>query len=78
MLESIIFPSYESLISHAFPGSARTNAMSIVKHALGPATHKSMVVEVKSSPAFSLMMDESTDRGVNNHVGKGIAHSDNE
>ena len=64
MLESIIFYHLPAVISHAYPGSARTNAMSIVKHALGPATHKSMVAEVKSSPAFSLMMDESTDRGV--------------
>ena len=41
---------------------ARTKATSVVKHAIGPAVHKDVVASVKASPAFSLMMDESTEK----------------
>ena len=60
-----------AVISHAFPDSkiatevkcARTKSTCIVKHALGPAAHEAMVTGVTYSPAFSLLMDKSTDRG---------------
>ena len=65
------------VICHAFPDSkiasevkcARTKATSVVKHAIGLAVHKYLVSSVKASPAFSLMMDESTDRGDVKRVG---------
>ena len=71
-----------AVISHAFPDSkiareircARTKATSVVKHALGPAAHRSMIEEVKSSPAFSIMMDESTDRSDVKRVGMLIRY----
>ena len=66
-----------AVISHAFPDSkiarevkcARTKTTCIVKHALGPAAHENMTVGVMTSPAFSLLMDESTDRGDVKRVG---------
>ena len=44
----------------------RSNALgqTVVKHAIAPATNKSMISMVNPSPAFSLLMDVSTDRGV--------------
>ena len=59
------------LISHAFPDSkiakevkcARTKTTAVIKHALAPAAHKNLISKVSTSPAFSLLMDESTDRG---------------
>ena len=62
---------------HAFPDSkiasevkcARTKATSVVKHSIGPAVHKDKVACAKASPVFSLMMDESTDRGDVKRVG---------
>ena len=38
----------------------------MVKNAIAPAAHRMMISNVKNSPAFSLLMDESTDRGVEN------------
>ena len=35
-----------------------------MKHAIAPAVHKTMISMINLSPAFSLLMDESTDRGV--------------
>ena len=52
------------LLSHAFPDSKIAKSTAVVKHAIAPATHKSMISMVNLSPAFSLLMDESTDRGV--------------
>ena len=73
-----------AVISHAFPDSkiarevkcARTKSTCIVKHALGPAAHEVMVAGVKASPAFSLLMDESTDRGDVKRVGMLIRYYD--
>ena len=72
------------VICHAFQGSkiasevkcSRTKATSVVKHAIGPAVHKDMVASVKASPAFSLTMDESTDRGDVKRVGILISFYD--
>ena len=54
----------------ANPDPARIKSTAIVKHALTPAMHKAMITDVLISPAFSLMMDESTDRG--EQKGEGI------
>ena len=70
-LPFLLMDHLPGVICHAFPDSkiasevkcARTKATSVVKHTIGPAVHKDMVASVKASPAFSLMMDESTDRG---------------
>ena len=70
-LPFLLMDHLPGVICHAFLDSkiasevkcARTKATSVVKHAIGPAVHKDMVASVKASPAFSLMMDESTDRG---------------
>ena len=78
-LPFLLMDHLPGVICHAFPDSkivhvsevncARTKATSVVKHAIGPAVYKDMVVSVKASPAFSLMMDESTDRGDVKRVG---------
>ena len=69
-LPYLLMDHLPDVICHAFLDSkvarevkcARTKATSVVKRATGPAVHKNMVASVKSSPAFSLMIDESTDR----------------
>ena len=72
------------VIVHAFPDNkvakevkcARTKSTAIVKHALAPAVHKAMITNVLASPAFSLMMDESTDRGEKKREGTLIRYFD--
>ena len=72
------------VIVHAFPDSkiakevkcARTKSTAIDKHALAPAMHKAMIADVLISPAFSLMMDESTDRGEQKREGTLIQYYD--
>ena len=68
-LPFLLMDHLPGVIVHAFPDSkvakevkcARTKSTAIVKHALAPAVHKAMITNVLASPAFSLMMDESTD-----------------
>ena len=43
---------------------ARTKSTAVIKNALAVAAHNIMIAKVKNSPEFSLLMDESTDRGV--------------
>ena len=58
------------MLTHAFPDSkiakelkcARTKSTAVVKSAIAPVTNKMMISKANSSPAFSLLMDESTDR----------------
>ena len=72
------------LIVHAFPDSkiakevkcARTKSTAVVKHALAPAMHKAIIADVLISPAFSLMMDESTDSGEQKREGTLIRYYD--
>ena len=83
-LPFLLMDHLPGVIFHAFPDRkiakevkcATTKATSVVKHAIGPAVHKSMVESVMSSPAFSLMMDESTDRGDVKRVGMLIRYYD--
>ena len=68
-LPFLLMDHLPGVIVHAFSDSkiakevkcARTKSTAIVKHALAPAVHKDMIADVLASPAFSLMMDESTD-----------------
>ena len=55
---------------------ARTKSTAIVKHAIAPANHKRNddFSKVTLSPAFSLLLDESTDRGVTKHEGTLIRY----
>lgn len=66
-LPFLLMDHLPALIVHAFPDSkiakevkcARTKSTAVI----APAMHKAMIADVLVSPAFSLMMDESTDRG---------------
>ena len=72
------------LLSHAFPDSkiakevkcARTKSTAVVKNAIAPASRKMMLSKVNLSLAFSLLMDESTDRGVKKREGTLIRYYD--
>ena len=72
------------VLSHAFPDSkitkevmcARTKSTAVVKHGIAPAVHKIMISMVNILPAFSLLMDESTDRGVVKREGTLIRYCD--
>jgi len=72
------------LLSHAFPDSkiakefkcARTKSTAVVKHAIAPVAHKMMISKATLSPAFSILMDESTDRGVKKREGTLIRYYD--
>ena len=83
-LPFLVMDHLPGLLSHAFPDSkiakevkcARTKSTAVVKHAIAPASHKSMISMVSLSPAFSLLMDESTDRGVVKREGTLIRYYD--
>ena len=83
-LPFLLMDHLPGLLSHAFPDSkiakevkcARTKSTAIVKHAIAPANHKTMISKVTLSPAFSLLMDESTDRGVTKREGTLIRYYD--
>lgn len=83
-LPFLLMDHLPGVIRHAFPDSkiakdiksARTKTTAVVKHALAPASHASMVSGVLASPAYSLLMDESTDRGDKKRVGMLIRYYD--
>ena len=68
-LSFLLMNHLPGLLRHVFPDSniakeARTKSTAVVKHAIAPSSRKTMISKVHLSPAFSLLMDESTDRGV--------------
>ena len=83
-LPFLLMDHLPGLLSHAFPDSkiakeircARTKSTAVIKNALAPAAHNIMIAKVKNSPAFSLLMDESTDRGVQKREGTLIRYYD--
>ena len=83
-LPFLLMDHLPGLLRHAFPDSkiakevkcARTKSTAVVKHAIAPATHKTMISMVNLSPAFSLLMAESTDRGVVKREGTLIRYYD--
>ena len=80
-LPFLLMDHLPGVLRHPFPDSAiakemkcaRTKSTAIVKHALAPAAHELMVSGVL---AYSLMMDESTDRGDKKRVGMLIRYYD--
>ena len=76
-LPFLLLDHLPGVLTYAFPDSkivkevkcARTKSTAVVKSAIAPATHKMMISKANSSPAFSLLMDESTDRGVQKREG---------
>ena len=83
-LPFLLMDHLPGLLSHAFPDSkiakevkcARTKSTAVVKHAIAPAIHNTMISMVNLLPAFSLLMDESTDRGVVKREGTLIRYYD--
>ena len=83
-LPFLLMDHLPGVIVHAFPDCkiakevkcARTKSTAVVKHAIAPAVHKAMIADVLVSPAFSLMMDESTDRGDQKREGSLIRYYD--
>ena len=83
-LPFLLMDHLPGVLSHAFPDSkiakevkcARTKSTAVVKHAIAPAVHKTMISMVNLSPAFSLLMDESTNRGVVKREGTLIRYYD--
>ena len=83
-LPFLLMDHLPGLLRHALPDSkiakevkcAQTKSTAVVKHAIAPATHKNMLSMVNLSPAFSLLMDESTDRGVVKGEGTLIRYYD--
>ena len=83
-LPFLVMDHLPGLLRHAFPDSkiakevkcARTKSTAVVKHAIAPNSHKTMISMVNLSPAFSLLMDESTDRGVVKREGTLIRYYD--
>ena len=69
-LPFLLMDNLPGVIVHAFPDSkiakevkcAKTKSTAVDKHTLAPAMHNAMIADVLISPAFSLMMDESTNR----------------
>ena len=71
-LPFLVMDHLPAFLSHAFPDSiakevkcARTKSTAVVKSAIAPAAHK-MIYKASFSSAFSVLIDECTDRGIKN------------